>query len=119
MLYEIASPLADLRLGAEVVSIDALKASVTLKSGETISAADLIIGADGVHSVVRPVLGNPQIVKPMRDRAYRYLIPAQDMLKDPELRALIEKPVIYVWNGPHKHLVGYEIVRSFRRAKVC
>ncbi|KAJ8080531.1 hypothetical protein PM082_017364 [Marasmius tenuissimus] len=108
LLHEIASPLIDLRLGVEVASIDTLKPSVTLKSGETISG-DIIIGADGVHSVVRSVLGNPQVPKPVGCQAFRYLIPAEDMLEDPELRPLVEKPVIYTWSGPHKHVVGYSI----------
>ncbi|KAF7293057.1 FAD/NAD(P)-binding domain-containing protein [Mycena indigotica] len=49
-----------LHLGREVVSCNADEGSVVLRSGE-IQQADLIVGADGIHSVVRTaVLGYEQ-----------------------------------------------------------
>ncbi|KAL0570033.1 hypothetical protein V5O48_011931 [Marasmius crinis-equi] len=108
ILHGIAAPLADVRLGCEVTSINASMPSVTLKSGETLSA-DLIIGADGANSVVRPALGNTQTLKSTGDLNYRYLIPAKDMRQDPELDLLLEEPALNVWHGPHKRVVGYGI----------
>jgi salicylate hydroxylase len=60
--------------------------SVTLSDGRTISG-DLIIAADGVHSVaVEAVLGHPNQATPTtRDNfAYRILIPTSDITSDPE-----------------------------------
>ncbi len=56
-----ALPEGALRLGAECVDIrqDADGATVTLASGETLTA-DAVIGADGIHSVVRRVLRGPE-----------------------------------------------------------
>ncbi|KAK7056851.1 hypothetical protein VNI00_002568 [Paramarasmius palmivorus] len=109
MLIGISAPsLVDLRLGCEVVSVNPNAASVTLQSGEAISA-DLVIGADGVHSVVGTVLGNRQKLLPTGDCTYRYLIPAEDMLQDADLRPLIETPAIQCWMGPGQHVVGYGI----------
>jgi 2-polyprenyl-6-methoxyphenol hydroxylase-like FAD-dependent oxidoreductase len=45
-------PVGSLRLGAEVASSDADTGEVTLVSGETLRA-DLVVGADGVHSATR------------------------------------------------------------------
>ncbi|KAL0571339.1 hypothetical protein V5O48_010621 [Marasmius crinis-equi] len=108
LIHEIASPLVKLRLGSEITSLDATAPSVTLKSGETVSA-DLIVGADGVHSFVRAALGNPQVNKSTGGFAYRYLIPAEDLLGDPELRSMIDTPGVYIWLGAHKKLVAYGI----------
>ncbi|ESK94846.1 hypothetical protein Moror_14119 [Moniliophthora roreri MCA 2997] len=108
MLYELASPHMTLRLGSEVAFIDSSAPSVTLKSGEILSG-DLVVGADGIHSIVRRVLGSPQEPEPTHDSTYRYLIPADEMLADPELRPLIETSSLASWLGPEKHVVGYGI----------
>ncbi|KAJ7029565.1 FAD/NAD(P)-binding domain-containing protein [Mycena alexandri] len=55
----IGSP-AYLHLGQDVVSCDPLAGLLTLKNGET-HQADLIVGSDGIHSVIRTsVLGYEQ-----------------------------------------------------------
>ncbi|KAF5369302.1 hypothetical protein D9758_002575 [Tetrapyrgos nigripes] len=109
MLYSIAKPFMDLRLGCKVVSVDPDTPAVRLESGESITA-DLIIGCDGIHSVVRNyVLGEESIplAVPWGDVAYRAIVPTKEMLDDPELRSLVENPEITCWIGPGKHLVGY------------
>jgi salicylate hydroxylase len=60
LLYR-ALPEGTVRLGAECVEIqqDDEGALITLKSGETIEA-DALIGADGIHSVVRQALRGPE-----------------------------------------------------------
>jgi salicylate hydroxylase len=113
MLFSIAKPFMDLRLGAKVQSIDPDTPSVTLVSGETIFA-DLIIGADGIHSVVRrSIIGESKIPlsTPLGDMAFRALIPASTMMDDPELRDLIENPRLTCWMGPNRHVMGYRVVR--------
>ncbi|KAJ4489914.1 hypothetical protein J3R30DRAFT_3417294 [Lentinula aciculospora] len=109
MLYDLAKPYITFRPGSRVVSVDPLGPSVVLESGEKISA-DIIIGADGIRSVVRDiVLGGSQQAKYTGDSAYRFLIPTEDMLLDPDLRPLVENASVSVWTGPQKHLVGYGI----------
>ncbi|KAF8994810.1 hypothetical protein BDQ17DRAFT_1251326 [Cyathus striatus] len=108
MLLDIALPyITSLRMNAKVTSVDPSLPSVTLQSGETIHA-DLIIGADGVRSHLRSIIvGAPDRPKPTGDAAYRALIPTDEMIKDPELKILIDQPAATMWMGPMKHLVGY------------
>ncbi|KAK7056692.1 hypothetical protein VNI00_002409 [Paramarasmius palmivorus] len=111
MLFSIAKPFMDLRLGAKVQSVDPDTPSVTLVSGETIFA-DLIMGADGIHSVVRrSIIGESKIPLsvPLGDMAFRALIPASTMMDDPELRDLIENPRLTCWMGPYRHIMGYRV----------
>ncbi|CAK5268263.1 unnamed protein product [Mycena citricolor] len=57
-------PPVHIRLGCKVVSCEPEAGIVVLDSGETI-AADLVIGADGLQSVIRShVLGHPQDAEP-------------------------------------------------------
>ncbi|PQE22103.1 salicylate hydroxylase protein [Rutstroemia sp. NJR-2017a BVV2] len=80
---------ARLRNRAEVVKYNTEAGSVTLKDGSTLSA-DLIIGADGVHSAaVKEVVGfdNPAI--PTGVTCLRTLIPVKDILDDEECADLM------------------------------
>ncbi|KAJ7915325.1 FAD/NAD(P)-binding domain-containing protein [Mycena leptocephala] len=55
-----AGPPASLHLGQEVASCDPVAGMLSFKNGE-VRQADLIVGADGIHSVVRTsVLGHVQ-----------------------------------------------------------
>jgi 2-polyprenyl-6-methoxyphenol hydroxylase-like FAD-dependent oxidoreductase len=63
--------------------------SITLGDG-TVVHSDMVVGADGVHSVaIEAVLGRPHPPVPSRDPynfCYRFLIPAEDIEADPETR---------------------------------
>jgi salicylate hydroxylase len=92
-----------------VVSYDFEAPSATTDSGETFKA-DLVIGADGIKSICRPLLtGKPDIPRDTGDVAYRILIPREKLLADPELADLITNPCTTSWCGPDAHLVGYPI----------
>ncbi|OJJ02012.1 hypothetical protein ASPVEDRAFT_887626 [Aspergillus versicolor CBS 583.65] len=92
-----------------VVSYDFDAPSATTKDGETFTA-DLIVGADGIKSLCRPLLtGQPDIPRDTGDVAYRILIPAEKLLADPDLAHLIIDPCTTSWCGPDAHLVGYPI----------
>lgn len=114
LLYDLAVPLVTLRLASTVVKIDPSPAtgpSITLKSGEVIRA-DLIVGADGVKSMIRDVVvGGPTHATPTGDAAYRAVIPVDKMLSDPELKSFIENPEMTAWMGPQRHIMAYCIVR--------
>ena len=72
-----ALPDGIVRLGAECVSIaqDSRCATVTLRSGETIEA-DAVVGADGIHSVVREALHGPEDKQFANIVMWRALVPA-------------------------------------------
>ena len=102
LLLDLAAPVSTLRLDSTVVYVDpsAPRPSVTLSTGEVIFA-DLIIGADGVKSMVREVvLGEPTKATPTGDAAYRAIVPTEKMLAEPELRPLVENPEMTGWMGP-------------------
>ncbi|KAE9392388.1 FAD/NAD(P)-binding domain-containing protein [Gymnopus androsaceus JB14] len=114
LLYDLAKPHITFRRASRVSSID--------PSLHQTFIADVIIGADGIRSVVRDVVvGHSQQVRYTGDSAYRFMIPTEHMLSDPDLRPLVNKRC--VWAGPQKHLVAYGIVwvcfrREFRGRKL-
>lgn len=65
--------------------------------------ADVVIGADGVHSVVQEALGKPPAPTYSGLAAYRCLIPAD---RAPDLAS---RPVFTSWLGPGRHLVHYPV----------
>ncbi|PQE26387.1 salicylate hydroxylase protein [Rutstroemia sp. NJR-2017a BBW] len=81
---------ARVRNRAEVVKYNTEAGTVTLKDGSTLSA-DLIIGADGVHSAaVKEVVGfdNPAISTGVT--VLRTLIPVKDIVADEECASLMD-----------------------------
>jgi salicylate hydroxylase len=74
---------ASLHLGSQVKRVDSATGTVELESGE-VYAADLIIGADGSHSVCRrEVLGYEQSPIESGKSAFRFLIPT-NLIEDDE-----------------------------------
>ena len=91
--------------------------SVTLASGEILHA-DVVIGADGVKSVVqKAVTGLDDAPTPTGDAAYRAIVHTDLMLQDPELRQLVETPEMTAWMAPRRHLMAYNIVSVIRYTK--
>jgi salicylate hydroxylase len=112
MLFDLIIPNATLRLGSTVVCCDpdSQTPSITLASGEVLKA-DLIVGADGVKSYIQEIVaGAPTKAVPTGDAAYRATIPTSFLLKDHELRELVEKQEITCWLGSRRHLVAYTVV---------
>lgn len=73
-----------------VVAYDFNVPSATTQDGEVFTA-DLIIGADGIKSICRPLLiGRPDIPRDKGDIAYLILIPSETLLADPDLTHLIK-----------------------------
>lgn len=107
ILVDLAKPLVNIRLNSRVVDIDAAAGTVTLASRRVLQA-DLIIGADGLHSRARDiVVGQRDRPIPTGDAAYRATIPAELLLADPDLRGLVEQQGVNVWMGPGRHVTGY------------
>ncbi|KAI5119660.1 hypothetical protein M0805_007751 [Coniferiporia weirii] len=101
-----------IRFSSQVASIDPgdgvdLKPSVTLSSGEKIEG-DIIIGADGIRSLVREVVtGSNDRPLNTGDAAFRSLIPTDLMSADPDLAPLVTDHEVTVWLGPGRHIVAY------------
>lgn len=111
-MFGLALPLMTLRVNSRVTAVDPSKPSLTLASGE-IFHADVILGADGVKSVVREVvIGQPDQPTPTGDAAYRALVPTSELMKDPDLRPLIDTPEMVGWMGPGRHIMAYSVVRD-------
>ncbi|KAI9458997.1 hypothetical protein HD554DRAFT_2298655 [Boletus coccyginus] len=111
ILYELAKryPRITVRTSCRVVAMDPSIPTFTLESGEVVRA-DLVIGADGVKSLTREyVVGGPDKPTPTGDAAYRAIIPTDLLLKDPDLRPLVETPELVGWIGPGRHIVAYNI----------
>lgn len=96
ILKALTDPLPDdcIRFGQRVQTIDASAAgpSLTLTTGEVVKA-DVIIGADGIHSVVRAALFGPDKPEFTGLIAFRTVVP-QSSLSVPNLDAFTK------WWGP-------------------
>jgi salicylate hydroxylase len=67
-------------------------------------AADLVVGADGVHSRCRELLlGREDLPLLTGDLAYRLLLDTAPMLEDPELKYFVDDPQVNYWIGPDAH----------------
>lgn len=90
-----------------VVAEDERTADVVLQDGRR-KAADLVVGADGIHSKCREILlarEDPPILT--GDLAYRLLLKTEEMMRDPELKGFVEDPQVNYWIGPDAHAVNY------------
>ncbi|KAJ7195381.1 FAD/NAD-P-binding domain-containing protein [Mycena pura] len=110
MLHTLATPFMTLCLNSKVVAIDPSAACVTLENGDTLSG-DLIVGADGLKSVVRTAIVGGPARAPIHtgDSAYRAIVPTAAMRADPALRGLVDSREMVNWMGPEKHIIGYSI----------
>ncbi|KAI4210889.1 MAG: hypothetical protein LQ351_006293 [Letrouitia transgressa] len=94
-------------LGSMVSGINFEKPAVQLAEKPDFDV-DVILGADGINSVCRDaLLGRPDPPHLTGDLAYRIIVKAEDMKKQPELQEFAEKPAINYWMGPRSHVVCY------------
>ncbi|KAJ7834371.1 FAD/NAD(P)-binding domain-containing protein [Mycena olivaceomarginata] len=81
-------PPAILRLGTTVVSSDSEEGTVTLAGGEIIRA-DCILGADGMHSVIRShILGSTVKARNSGWSCFRVIFKVSNLMNMPELEWL-------------------------------
>lgn len=100
----LARQPGSIHLNKKLESFDEGKESVTLQFGDGTSAsADVLVGADGVHSVVRNQTFGATVPEFSGCVAWRGVIPAEK-LKD-ELRL----PLGTNWIGPSGHIVQYPL----------
>ncbi|MBT7371323.1 MAG: NAD-binding protein, partial [Gammaproteobacteria bacterium] len=102
-----------LQTGVRVEHFCETEAGVQLSVNGLDCEADLLVGADGIHSVVRAGLWGERRPRFTGNVAWRALVPA-DCLPD----GLI-KPMSTVWWGPGKHFVNYYLRRGELVNCVC
>jgi salicylate hydroxylase len=99
-----AVPAASVRLGRRCVALEQRGPRHVLRfSGGKSAEADVVIGADGIHSVVRGALTEP--VPPAYSGlcVFRALVPAG------QAPSFARRPAHVLWLGPDHHLVHYPI----------
>jgi salicylate hydroxylase len=96
-----------IRLGHRVVGVDQDRRGATLRFANGGSArGDVVIGADGVHSIVRSELFGA-------DRpSFTGLIAWRGVMEAAKLPAGLMRPVGTNWVGPHRHVVHYFLRRG-------
>lgn len=85
-----------LQLDSKVVHVDTGAGKVQLEDGK-VEEADLIIAADGVHSVLRGmVFGGAEVAaRASHQSAFRFFVPTEDMMRTEAGRRLVD------WNATH------------------
>jgi len=99
-------PVENVRLGMRCVALDNVgdegTVTLTFANGEK-AEADIVIGADGIHSTVRAALTDPAPATFSGLCAFRALVPAEHA---PEFS---RRPAQTLWLGPGHHLVHYPV----------
>jgi salicylate hydroxylase len=99
------------RLPEDLIHLDAVCTGIAESAQSAVARfadgseieADVIIGADGIHSAVRTHLFGPQAPNFTGNLAWRALIPADRLPRD------LVRPNATVWWGPGKHFVHYYV----------
>ncbi|CZR51361.1 uncharacterized protein PAC_01236 [Phialocephala subalpina] len=82
----------EITLQSRIKGVDCDRTGLILENGEYVQG-DLVISADGVHSVIRnSVLGYKTSPKPFGTSAFRFLIPISEVKADPKTAHFVEKP---------------------------
>jgi salicylate hydroxylase len=101
----LAETLPDgvVRTGHRVVSVDQDPDSATIRFADGSSfSADVVIGADGIHSVLRSQVTEPTAPTSSGSIAYRGLVPT-------ELIPWWPKDTAQLWMGEGKHFLTYPV----------
>lgn len=103
-----ALPPAQLRLDHVCTAVDADESGVRVTfarrgGGTVVDAFDAVVGADGIHSVVRMAVAPEVEARFSGLCAFRCLVPAV------QAPAMALRPVQSVWLGPGRHFVHYPI----------
>ncbi|MDL5157901.1 FAD-dependent monooxygenase [Actinomycetospora termitidis] len=91
-----------LHLSRTVVGVGDDGRSVRFADGSEVTA-DVVVGADGVHSVVRDFVVPGEGPRYSGTSAFRGLVPRS------ALPSLPDPPAIQFWAGPHAHLLHYAL----------
>src|SRR3954468_10161651 len=99
---ELPAGIVELGRRVAAVSDGGERVSIAFEDGST-ESVDVLIGADGIHSVVREALLGDESPVFTGLAAYRALVPA---VEAPEFA---RRPVCSIWLGPRRHFVHYPV----------
>lgn len=102
-----------LHVGRRVDTVRQDGNAVSIVADDKSIDADILIGADGIRSVVREALFGPERATFTGNVAWRMLIPVSDLPAD------LVPPVAGVWWGPGRHFVHYYVRRGALVNCVC
>ncbi|KAE8346126.1 hypothetical protein BDV24DRAFT_158923 [Aspergillus arachidicola] len=110
-----------LHTSSQVRRVDTSTATVELVDGRIFSG-DVIIGADGVHSVTRCELPGSQACVPSSSgkNAFRFMVNRQDILDDPDTASLAKlSGSVDMWHNADSKVVIYPCVNNTVLNFVC
>ena len=90
-----------LHIGSAVEDFSQTESQVSVTVSNQTQVADLLVGADGIHSQVRTALFGAEAPTFTGNVAWRGLVPASLLPQD------LVRPVTTAWWGPGKHFVHY------------
>ncbi|KAJ6525963.1 hypothetical protein B0H19DRAFT_1197546 [Mycena capillaripes] len=114
MMYDVAvSQGATIHLDTTVVTIDPERHTISLDSGETLRA-DVIVGADGVSGLVRPLLLAEQDIQEAPEPSwcmYSAIIPKAIVEKDPQSKRFFQPEVVTMFSffGNNQSVISHPI----------
>ena len=103
---------ADIHIDARVVDVNwtsSPQVTVTTQKGKTWTF-DLLVGADGLKSAVRNlILPHVKPRPPTKNCAYRAIVPAEQVARDPVAKELVEEMRMDIWMSPGRYIISYPI----------
>ncbi|KAI9835605.1 MAG: hypothetical protein M1819_002056 [Sarea resinae] len=111
---------AELRTSSRLLSVDSETGTVFLESGESFEA-DVVIGADGVHSKTRDAVTGGGIHPFSSGKsAFRFLIDKQDAQSDPKTKDCTREPGdMVMWMGLDRRIIMYPTSNNTQLNFVC
>ncbi|KAJ6471876.1 salicylate hydroxylase [Mycena sanguinolenta] len=120
-LYEgckAASPAITLHFSTSIVAVDFSHHRIQIRlraeegEGHWVDA-DVILGADGVKSVVRRCMlalhGEEDDAEDTGQAAYRIMLRRDQLIHDAELLAMLDSKSTFRWIGAKRHIIAYPI----------
>ncbi|KAA2264897.1 hypothetical protein F0L68_07475 [Solihabitans fulvus] len=90
------------------VAQDADGVELSFRDGST-ARADVLIGADGVHSAIRTTVAGPDTAVFSGTSGFRGLAPVDRLPRVPELGFDPARPALWLFPGPGRHLISYPV----------
>lgn len=102
-------PVVRVRTDSKVTTLDLAdpERPVAVTADGARYIGDALVGADGIRSAVRDLIGAQDTLEFSGEMAYRALIPGDLIAADPATRWLVDRFQSTIWYGPDRHLVHY------------